>query len=113
MAGNNTLTFTDGAFDKDVINAEVPVLVDFWAEWCGPCRMMTPTLDAIADEYEGKVKVGKLNVDENNGTAMRYGVRSIPTLLVFKGGKVVEQKVGVMGKSDLTRLLDSHVTAKV
>ena len=108
MAGNNTLTFTDGAFDKDVINAEVPVLVDFWAEWCGPCRMMTPTLDAIADEYEGKVKVGKLNVDENNGTAMRYGVRSIPTLLVFKGGKVVEQKVGAVGKADLQKLLDAH-----
>jgi len=109
MAGDNTLTFTDAGFDKDVLNADVPVLVDFWAEWCGPCRMMTPTVDAIANEYAGKVKVGKLNVDENGGTAMRYNIRGIPTLLLFKGGRVVEQRVGAMGKTDVQKMLDAHV----
>src|SRR5947209_10897718 len=107
--GNKTLTFSDGSFDKDVLNSEVPVLVDFWAEWCGPCRMMTPTVDAIANDYDGRVKVGKLNVDENGGTAMRYNVRGIPTLLLFKGGKVVEQRVGAMGKSEVQKMLDAHV----
>jgi len=97
MAGANTLTFTDAGWDKEVLNSEVPVLVDFWAEWCGPCRMMTPTIDAIADDYAGRVKVGKLNVDENGGTGMRYRVQSIPTLLLFKGGQIVEHKVGVAG----------------
>jgi thioredoxin 1 len=106
MAGNNTLTFTDAGFDTDVINSDVPVLVDFWAEWCGPCRMMSPTLDAIASDYAGKVKVGKLNVDENNGTAMRYQVRGIPMLLLFKGGKVVDQRVGAMGKSEVAKMLE-------
>lgn len=109
MAGQNTLTFTDGAWDTDVLNSEVPVLVDFWAEWCGPCRMMSPTIDAVAEEYTGKVKVGKLNVDENGGTAMRYNIRGIPTLLVFKGGQVVAQKVGAVGKADVKQLLDAHL----
>jgi thioredoxin 1 len=112
MAGDNTLTFTDADFDKDVLNSETPVLVDFWAEWCGPCRQMTPTIDAIASEYNGRVKVGKLNVDHNNGTAGRYQVRGIPTLLLFKGGKVVEQHVGTIGKADLSRLLETHVEVK-
>ncbi|MGH9613437.1 MAG: thioredoxin TrxA [Bryobacteraceae bacterium] len=109
MAGDNTLTFTDAAFDKEVLNADVPVLVDFWAEWCGPCRMMTPTVDAIAADYHGKVKVGKLNVDENNGVAARYNIRGIPTLLLFKGGKVIEQKVGAVGKTDVQKMLDAHL----
>ncbi len=109
MAGENTLTFTDGAWDKDVLNSEVPVLVDFWAEWCGPCRMMAPTVDVIANEYAGRVKVGKLNVDENNATAGRYQVRGIPTLLVFKGGKVVGQQVGAIGKSDIQKLIEPHL----
>ena len=108
MAGTNTLTFTDAGWDKEVLNSDIPVLVDFWAEWCGPCRMMTPTIDAVADAYLGRVKVGKLNVDENGATGMRYNVRGIPTLLVFKGGKVVEQKVGAVGKADLQKLLDAH-----
>jgi len=111
MAGTNTLTFTDAGWDKEVLNSDIPVLVDFWAEWCGPCRMMSPTVDAIATDYAGRVKVGKLNVDENGSTSMRYQVRGIPTLLLFKGGKVVEQKVGAVGKTDVQKMLDPHVTA--
>ena len=110
MAGDKTLTFSDNSFDTDVLNSEVPVLVDFWAEWCGPCRMMTPTIDALATEYDGRVKIGKLNVDENGGTAMRYNVRGIPTLLLFKGGKVVEQKVGAVGKTDVQKMIDGHLS---
>ena len=107
--GANTLTFTDADWDAEVLNSEIPVLVDFWAEWCGPCRMMSPTVDAVADLYAGRVKVGKLNVDENGQTGMRYNVRGIPTLLLFKGGKVVEQKVGAVGKSDVQKMLDGHL----
>ena len=109
MAGDNTLTFTDGSFDADVLKADVPVLVDFWAEWCGPCRMMAPTVDQIASDYQGKVKVGKLDVDSNQMTASRYGIRGIPTLLLFKGGQIVEQKVGAIGKNDFVKMLDKHV----
>jgi thioredoxin 1 len=110
MAGCDTLTFTDSEFDKDVLNSTQPVLVDFWAEWCGPCRMMAPTIDQIATEYAGKAKVGKLDVDSNVQTAGRYQIRGIPTLLVFKGGKVVDQKVGAVGKADVKKMLDAHVT---
>ncbi len=111
MAGPNTLTFTDAAFDQEVLRSDVPVLVDFWAEWCGPCRQIAPAIDALATEYAGKVKVGKLDVDSNGGTAMRYNVRGIPTLLLFKGGQVVEQRVGALGKSELQKMLESHVDA--
>jgi thioredoxin 1 len=109
MASENTLTFTDAAFDQDVINSGVPVLVDFWAPWCGPCRAMSPTVDAIAAEFAGRVKVGKLNTDENPGTASRYQIRSIPTLLLFKGGQVVEQRVGGLSKPDLAKFVAAHV----
>ncbi len=110
MAGVNTLDFTDATFDKDVLNSDVPVLVDFWAEWCGPCRMMTPTVDAIATDYAGKVKVGKVNVDENGGIAMRYNIRGIPTLLLFKGGQIVEQKVGAVGKTEVQKMIEAHLS---
>ncbi len=111
MAGNHTLTFTDADFDKDVLQAAVPVLVDFWAEWCGPCRMMGPTVDQVASDYAGKVKVGKLDVDANQQTAFRYGIRGIPTILLFKGGQIVEQKVGAIGKPEFQKMLDKHITA--
>ena len=109
MAGQNTLTFTDSTFDQDVLRSDVPVLVDFWAEWCGPCRMMAPTIDVVASEYAGRVKVGKLDVDSNGGTAMRYNIRGIPTLLLFKDGQVVEQRVGAVGKSEVQKMIESHV----
>jgi len=109
MAAQNTLTFSDSTFDQDVLRSEVPVLVDFWAQWCPPCRQLGPTIDVVASEYAGKVKVGKLDLDSNGGTAMRYNVRSIPTLLLFKGGSVVEQRVGAVGKSEVQKMLDAHV----
>ena len=109
MAGLNTLTLSDASFDNDVLSSDVPVLVDFWAEWCGPCRMMEPTIDAIATDYNGRVRVGKLNVDDNGNIATRYGIRGIPTLLLFKAGKVVEQRVGAVGKTDVQKMLDTHL----
>lgn len=110
MAGANTLEFSDATFDQDVLNSDVPVLVDFWAEWCGPCRQMTPTIDAIATEYAGKAKIGKLNVDFNSGTAARYNIRGIPTLLLFKGGRVVEQKVGAAPKGEVQKMIEAHLS---
>jgi len=109
MAAHNILTLTDAGFDREVLQSDKPVLVDFWAEWCGPCRMLSPTIDAIATEYDGRIKVGKLNVDDNGQTAARYQIRGIPAGLLFKGGKVVDQRVGAVPKGDLTRMIDAHL----
>ncbi len=109
MASEKVQTFTEGNFDSVVLKASAPVLVDFWAEWCGPCRMIAPAVDALAAELEGKAVVGKLNVDEYPEISTRYGVRSIPTLLVFKNGSVVDSMVGVADKSHLKQMLERHV----
>lgn len=98
-----TVKVTDQSFESDVLNASEPVVVDFWAEWCGPCRMIGPALEEISKELEGKVKIAKVNVDENQRVAAQYGIRSIPALLVFKDGKQVSQKVGAAPKGDLAR----------
>ena len=109
MAGIHTLVFTDQNFDQDVLKSDQPVLVDFWATWCGPCRMIGPTVDTLAEEYVGRVKVGKVNVDENPSVPTRYSIRSIPTLLLFKAGQIKEQVVGTTSKDVLGKLLDKHL----
>ena len=108
MASEKIQIFTDGNFDQTVVKAEKPVLVDFWAEWCGPCRRLAPTVDALANDYDGKVTVGKLNVDENPRSA-RFSIRGIPTILIFKGGEIVESIVGLADKDQLKVLIDKHV----
>lgn len=100
--------FTDATFEAEVLKADKPVLVDFWAPWCGPCRTMGPVIEALAEELDGKAIVGKVNVDENNQYAGQYGVMSIPTLLVFKGGQVVDQMTGVMEKNELKERVMKH-----
>jgi thioredoxin 1 len=100
---------SDASFDEEVINSERPVLVDYWAEWCGPCRMIAPILDEVAGTYKDKLTVAKLNVDENQATPAKYGIRGIPTLMLFKNGAVVGTKVGALSKSQLTAFLDSNI----
>ena len=103
------IAFTDATFDQEVLKSDKPVLVDFWAEWCGPCRMVGPVVEELAGEYEGIAKVGKVDVDSNPQVSMQYGIRSIPSLLVFKGGQVVDQIVGAVPKSSLKKALDAQL----
>lgn len=100
---------SDASFEQDVLKADTPVLVDYWAEWCGPCKMIAPILDEISRDYEGRLQVAKVNVDDNSGTASKYGIRGIPTLMLFKNGAQVATKVGALSKSQLTVFLDSHL----
>ena len=105
----NTVKVTDDTFESEVLSASGPVLVDYWAEWCGPCKQIAPMLDEIADEYEGKLTIAKLNVDDNPETPPRYGIRGIPTLMLFKNGNVEATKVGALSKSQLAAFLDSNI----
>ena len=100
---------TDTNFETEVLQSTSPVLVDYWAEWCGPCKMIAPILDEVAKEYDGKLKVAKLNIDENQETPAKYGIRGIPTLMLFKGGNIEATKVGALSKSQLAAFIDSHL----
>ncbi|MCH8807651.1 MAG: thioredoxin [Planctomycetes bacterium] len=109
MAGDNTLKFNEDNFESDVLNADMPVLVDFWAEWCGPCLMLAPTIDELATEYQGRAKVGKLDVDSMPKIASQYGVQNIPTVIVFDKGQPVERLVGAKTKREYKEVLDAKI----
>jgi len=109
MASPNVREFTDANFETEVLKTDLPTLVDFWAVWCGPCRQIAPTVDALADQYKGQLKVGKMDVDHHQIVPQQYGVRSIPTLLIFKGGKVVGQVVGAVPRAKLEAEIQKHI----
>ncbi|MCK4674882.1 MAG: thioredoxin TrxA [Gammaproteobacteria bacterium] len=106
---NDIVYLTDDSFEQEVLQSEIPVLVDYWAEWCGPCKMIAPILDDIIGDYAGKLKIAKLNIDENSATPPKYGIRGIPTLMIFKDGDVEATKVGALSKSQLTAFIDSNL----
>jgi len=106
---DNIINVSDSTFEQEVLSSEIPVLLDYWAEWCGPCKMIAPILNDIADEYSGKIKVAKLNIDENPSTPAKFGVRGIPTLMIFKSGSIEATKVGAMSKSQLSAFIDSTI----
>ena len=105
----NIVHVTDESFEQDVLGSDSPVLVDYWAEWCGPCKAIAPILDEIAAEYDGRLRIAKLNIDDNPGTPPKYGIRGIPTLMLFKGGNVEATKVGTVSKSQLAAFIDSNI----
>lgn len=107
------IEFTDANFEEEVLKSELPVLIDFWAVWCGPCKMIAPSIDQLANEYEGKAKIGKVDVDNNQQVATKYGIRSIPTLLIFKDGKMVDQIVGALPKPKIAEKLNAHINQAV
>lgn len=109
MANADTIELTDSNFDAEILKSELPALVDFWAVWCGPCRQIAPTVEALASEYKGKLKVGKMNVDDHQQVPQKYGIRSIPTLLVFKGGQVVDQVIGAVPRAKLEEAVKKHM----
>lgn len=106
---DNIKHISDASFESDVLKSDKPVLVDFWAEWCGPCKMIAPILEEIAKEYEGKIQIAKMDVDANQAIPAKFGIRGIPTLILFKNGEVAAQKVGAMGKGQLTAFIDSNI----
>jgi len=105
----NILKVSDDSFDNDVLGSEKPVLVDYWAEWCGPCKMIAPVLEEVAEDYSDRLAVAKLNIDDNPNTPPKYGIRGIPTLMIFKGGNVIATKVGALSKSQLQEFIDSSI----
>ena len=109
MSGKDLQHVTDSTFDPEVLKSDTPVLVDYWAEWCGPCKSIAPILDEVAKEYEGRLKIAKINVDENQEIPRKYGIRGIPTLMLFKNGNVEATRVGALSKSQLTAFLDSNI----
>jgi thioredoxin 1 len=106
---DNIVKTSDDRFEQDVLSASKPVLVDYWAEWCGPCKMIAPVIDEIAEEYKGRLTVAKLNIDDNPNTPPRYGIRGIPTLMLFKNGEIAATKVGAVSKSQLSEFVDQHI----
>lgn len=109
MASEAIIEISDSNFESEVVNSDVPVLVDFWAPWCGPCRAIAPIVEEISSTYEGKIKVGKMNVDENQSTTMKFGIRSIPTIIMFKGGEAVDQIIGAVPKGEIEKVVEKSL----
>lgn len=109
MASEKVLILADATFESEVLSSDIPVLVDFWAEWCGPCRMVAPILDKMAEEFDGRMKISKLNVDDNRNTAAKYGVRSIPTIIIFKNGEIKDQIVGALPEDKIRQRLEAAI----